>query len=356
MAKTISYPRPCFNNIVVLIIMLASSAIMIRQRSVAMALNTGTACATSFGRSTRTTRTIPSTFIKRFQSSDYNKGSTGVFMSVSEEEEVDTKTVDSTWNIGGLKKEVSRLTVRCHKKVGKANQRLQKASQEVDRLTSDPDVTMEELEACPNVENLEKDLEELQNRLTSLNKLEVLIQDIKGKNVVLPEHIAELALDLQVRDEPPKRQERPPKKEKGPREMKSFRLPYRRYYTENKTEIRVGKQAEDNDELSTSPKHREGADWWMHASGCPGSHVIIRCTDQNVDNDVVQDAAALATRQSKCTGKVIKVSMTRARDVKKPPGAKAGLVQLTGSVKTISVNMKEAEARLDRLDKTVLIN
>ena len=126
--------------------------------------------------------------------------------------------------------------------------------------------------------------------------------------------------------------------------------------TENKTEIRVGKQAEDNDELSTSPKHREGADWWMHASGCPGSHVIIRCTDQNVDNDVVQDAAALAARQSKCTGKVIKVSMTRARDVKKPPGAKAGLVQLTGSVKTISVNMKEADVRLDRLDKTVLIN
>lgn len=68
------------------------------------------------------------------------------------------------------------------------------------------------------------------------------------------------------------------------------------------------------------------------------------------------DAAALAARQSKCNGGVIKVSMTRARDVKKPPGAKAGLVQLTGNVTTISVNMKEAQARLDRLDDTVLIN
>jgi predicted ribosome quality control (RQC) complex YloA/Tae2 family protein len=75
-----------------------------------------------------------------------------------------------------------------------------------------------------------------------------------------------------------------------------------------------------------------------------------------VDDEVVQDAAALAARQSKCTGKVIKVSMTRVRDVKKPPGAKAGLLQLTGSVRTLSVNMKEAEARLDRLDETVLIN
>jgi hypothetical protein len=92
------------------------------------------------------------------------------------------------------------------------------------------------------------------------------------------------------------------------------------------------------------------------ASGCPGSHIVIRCHDQNLNEDVVMDAAALAARQSKCNGGVIKVSMTRARDVKKPPGAKAGLVQLTGNVTTISVNMKEAQARLDRLDDTVLIN
>jgi predicted ribosome quality control (RQC) complex YloA/Tae2 family protein len=70
----------------------------------------------------------------------------------------------------------------------------------------------------------------------------------------------------------------------------------------------------------------------------------------------VLDAAALAARQSKCNGNVVKVSMTRARDIKKPPGAKAGLVQLTGQVQTVTVNMKEAKARLDRLDKTVLIN
>ena len=105
-----------------------------------------------------------------------------------------------------------------------------------------------------------------------------------------------------------------------------------------------------------SPDHRDSADWWMHASGCPGSHVIVRSHDQNLDNEVVLDAAALAARQSKCTGKVIKVSMTRARDIKKPPGAKAGLVMLTGEVRTITVNMSEAQGRLDRLDTSVLIN
>jgi predicted ribosome quality control (RQC) complex YloA/Tae2 family protein len=83
---------------------------------------------------------------------------------------------------------------------------------------------------------------------------------------------------------------------------------------------------------------------------------VIRCHDEQLDKDVIEDAAALAARQSKCNGGVIKVSLTRARDIKKPPGAKAGLVQLTGQVQTISVNMKEAQARLDRLDKTMLVN
>jgi hypothetical protein len=173
-------------------------------------------------------------------------------MSAVEEDDVtvtvtapDAKSVDSMWNLNGLKKEVSRLTVRCHKKVGKAHQRLQTATKEVERLTSSgpDDVTLEELEQCPNLEGLEADVQELQNRLTQLNQLEVLLQDFKGKKILLPEHIAALALELQVQDEPPQQAERPAKKEKGPRNMNSFRLPYRRYYTANKTEIRVRKQS-----------------------------------------------------------------------------------------------------------------
>ncbi|KAG7369956.1 DUF814 RNA-binding domain protein [Nitzschia inconspicua] len=270
----------------------------------------------------------------------------------------DTLLPKTTWNLSGLRKEVSRATVRCHKKIGKASQRLQAANDQVDRLTSKDDATLDELEACPNLDALQKDVVELQTRLKQLNQLEVLLQDVKGKgNVQLPEHIAQLAVELQVDDQPTQQPERgPPKKDKGPKTMTSFRLPYRRFYTENKTEIRVGKQANDNDELSLSPEHRDSLDWWMHASGCPGSHVIIRCHDQQLDDNVVMDAAALAARQSKCHGSVIKVSMVRARDVKKPPGAKPGLVQLTGSVRTVTVNMKEAKARLERLDKTVLIN
>jgi hypothetical protein len=186
-------------------------------------------------------RVNPNVMRKRLYWSDYytaTTSTTSVFMSATEDTPL-TKTVESTWNLGGLKKEVSRLTVRCLKKIGKANQRLQKANDDVDRLTSDPNASMEELEACPNIEGLEEDLKEVRERLTKLNQLEASMQDIKGKEVLLPEHVAKLALELQVDDEPPTRKAKTTKKEKGPRNMEAFRLPYRRFYTINKTEIRV---------------------------------------------------------------------------------------------------------------------
>jgi len=264
----------------------------------------------------------------------------------------DEKSLESTWNVPELKKEAVRLTLRAHKKIGKASTRLTKANEIVEELQSDPDATVEQLEACPDMKTLENDLNEMRDRLAKLIKLEEMLQSVKsGKSVVLPEDVASIALDLGVNDAPPQRQPRGSGKKKGPRTEKP-RMPYFTYTSTGSIEIRVGRRSEDNDELSCNPEHGDGPDWWMHAAGCPGSHVVIRCHDEQLDNEVKKDAAALAARQSKCQGNSIKVSLTRWRDVKKPPGAKPGLVQLTGKVQTVSVNMKEVEARLERLDKT----
>jgi NFACT protein RNA binding domain len=270
---------------------------------------------------------------------------------------VGNKTVGSTWNVPGLKKEVVRLVQRSHKKVQQAFLRVSKAKEAVEQLATDPEVTVQELENCPDLDALTAELENVQSRLRRLNTLEDLLSAVPNKKeMVLPETIAVLAIELGVNDEPPVRPTRE-KKEKGPRRDVPSRKPYRRYYSEpDGIEIRVGKKAEDNDELTLNPQHRDGSDWWMHATGCPGSHVVIRHGHDNLPENVVFDAAALAARQSKCTGSIIKVSLTRCRDIKKPPGAKAGLVMLTGKVRTVSVNMKEAEARLERLEKTVLVN
>ena len=81
---------------------------------------------------------------------------------------------------------------------------------------------------------------------------------------------------LGVGDAPPKRPPRPAKKQKvkGPRPTP--RLPYRVFTSDGGAEIRVGKTASDNDSLSCDPAHRDGDDWWLHAAGCPGSHVVVR--------------------------------------------------------------------------------
>lgn len=281
-----------------------------------------------------------------------------LLMTAVDEDEVATAAnrIDSEWYTPGLKKEVQRLILRCHKKIGKAHERLTKARDQAKALVEDESATLSDLEQCPDVNALELELKELQSRLRGLHQLEEALQPIKKKSTVLPAEIAQLVVDLGVDDQPLAPAPRGPGKIKGPRERSTSRKPYRRFYSFDNIEIRVGKKAEDNDQLTLSPKHRDGGDWWMHASGCPGSHVVIRCHDEVLDEQVVEDAAALAARQSKCQGSIIHVSLTRCRDIKKPPGAKAGLVQLTGKVRTVSVNMKEAEKRLERLDATVKVN
>jgi len=283
-----------------------------------------------------------------------------LWASATDEDEVEgyAKTAESEWNVPGLKKEVQRSVLRCHKKIGKASQRLSKAQVRVEELTTNPARVEADLLDCPDLDTLEYELTELQGRLRKLNALEKGLHGIKSnkKAVPLPPDMASLAVDLGVDDQPNVPPARGATKPKGPRVSEPMRKPYRRYFSFGNVEIRVGKQAEDNDELTTSPKHRDGADWWMHAAGCPGSHVVIRSHAEQLEEEVVQDAAALAARQSKCNTAVIKVSLTRCRDITKPPGAKAGLVMLTGKVRSVIVNMKEAEKRLERLDGTVLVN
>ena len=134
------------------------------------------------------------------------------------------------------------------------------------------------------------------------------------------------------------------------------RMPYRKYMSADEIEIYVGKQAQDNDELSTSREHRSPDEWWMHANGCPGSHVVIKCKDEVLPSGTVQDAAALAARHSKCAGAGnVKVTLTRCRNVSKPAGAKPGLVQLAGPGKLVPVNLHAETQRLERLDAGVVV-
>ena len=92
--------------------------------------------------------------------------------------------------------------------------------------------------------------------------------------------------------------------------------------------VLVGLSDADNDRLSIKLAHQD--DWWFHVRGMPGSHVILRAVDKvEPDRATLERVAAIAAYHSKArSGGVVAVSCTRAKYVTKPPGAKAGTVQI----------------------------
>ncbi len=89
----------------------------------------------------------------------------------------------------------------------------------------------------------------------------------------------------------------------------------------------VGKNNTQNDELTFN--FANGADWWFHAKGCPGSHVIMKVGGLNMDipDIAFEDAGALAAYYSSAdkNGKV-EVDYVLKKEVKKPAGGKPGFV------------------------------
>ena len=122
-------------------------------------------------------------------------------------------------------------------------------------------------------------------------------------------------------------------------------------------EIRVGRSSVDNDQLSCNPAYRDEDDWWLHVSGSPGSHVVIRCHDDDLAekySETLADAALLAavfSKEGKRTSR-LPVSFTRCRDVFKPNGFVPGMVRLTGKVGTVIVDSGLEKKRLQRLEAT----
>lgn len=142
------------------------------------------------------------------------------------------------------------------------------------------------------------------------------------------------------------------------------RLPYVTYTTVGGAEIRVGRSAADNDALSLDSAHRADDDWWLHASGVAGSHVVVVARSlanpsaAELPHDVARDAALLAVWRSKASrsGGAVRVSLCRAAAVRKPARAPAGMVELSGihgAVRTISVSWSKEQWRLARLGAAV---
>ena len=248
-------------------------------------------------------------------------------------------------NLVGLKSEVDKSVYRTLKKLSKKKERLYK-------LTSGFDVD----ESVKNeIEEIEIYILGFEENLQILRDIDAELKKIKGKDDHRLPDLVMQAGKLGVTDTPKAIPKRGPKKAKG--KPSAPRLPYFTYKSVDGIEIRVGRTSSDNDEVSCNPKYRDSADWWMHVSGCPGSHVVIRSHDDSLNSNhpqTIRDAALLAVVNSKASGArgKVKVNLTRARNVSKPKGAKPGLVHLSGDIYTVSVDANAEKERLERLMKT----
>ena len=97
--------------------------------------------------------------------------------------------------------------------------------------------------------------------------------------------------------------------------------------TDGKAQIYVGKNNRQNDELTL--RFADGGDIWMHTKNIPGSHVIIKCEGEPSDQTLLE-GALLAAYYSRARGSAnIPVDYTPRKYVKKPAGAKPGMVIYT---------------------------
>ena len=93
------------------------------------------------------------------------------------------------------------------------------------------------------------------------------------------------------------------------------------YRSSDGFDIYVGKNNFQNEELSF--KFASGNDWWFHAKGQPGSHVIVKTNGKELPDSVYEEAAALAAYYSKGRqAPKVEIDYTLKKNLRKPNGSK----------------------------------
>jgi len=147
---------------------------------------------------------------------------------------------------------------------------------------------------------------------------------------------------------------RPPARSKGPKVTRA--LGPRRFTSLDGMEVLVGRNAKQNDELTL--KMARGNDVFLHVAGRAGGHVIIRSAEgKQVPLETLLDGAQLALyyslseRQRSGPGlhAAGEIDYTQVKHIRKPKGARPGLVLLS-THKSLRVRIEPE--RLARLQDT----
>ncbi len=114
------------------------------------------------------------------------------------------------------------------------------------------------------------------------------------------------------------------KKGKSGKKQKVKSKPFH-YVSSDGFDMYVGKNNYQNDELTF--KFATGNDWWFHAKGMPGSHVIVKSENKELPDRTFEEAGKLAGYYSK--GKnadKVEIDYLQKKNVKKPNGSAPGFV------------------------------
>lgn len=110
----------------------------------------------------------------------------------------------------------------------------------------------------------------------------------------------------------------------GSKKPKITSRPYH-YRSTDGFDIYVGKNNYQNEEVTF--KIANGNDWWFHAKGIPGSHVVVRTEGKDLPDRVFEEAGSLAAWYSKGrSNEKVEIDYIQRKHVKKAAGGAPGFV------------------------------
>jgi len=129
------------------------------------------------------------------------------------------------------------------------------------------------------------------------------------------------------------------RKAKDRKTVKASKPKPRRFKTERGYELVVGRSNIENDYITF--KIGGKTDLWFHTKDIPGSHVVLFTNGDEPDAETIYEAASIAAYYSKGKdSENVPVDYVPLRYVKKPSGAKPGMVVFTNN-RTVWINPKE---------------
>ena len=122
---------------------------------------------------------------------------------------------------------------------------------------------------------------------------------------------------------------------------KKFKAEPHKYTLKDGSTVLVGRNNKENDFLTF--KTASSKDIWLHTKNIPGSHVILQSASADPAEESIYAAASIAAYYSKAkTSENVPVDYVPVKYVKKPAGAKPGMVIFTNN-RTVWVNPKLPE-------------